>query len=92
MPAPPSNEAPLFNDKLVHFSAFSGLALLALWSYGVRYLMLAGLIAYGLATETGQAFIPSRSFEWLDFAADTAGVLLASSAYLFFLSSKRKEQ
>lgn len=63
-------------DKWSHFLAF---LLLSLWFAGLyrrqRYWLLAlGLFAFGVLIELCQSVIAYRSAEWLDLAADVAGV------------------
>jgi len=63
-------------DKWMHGIAF---ALLAIWftgqyarsSYGWIAIML---LAYGLLIELVQTFVPYRTAEWADFAADAIGI------------------
>lgn len=69
------------NDKLLHFLAFGGLALLAsriatsTMEFGG---WLLGLFFIGWAIEAIQQWIPGRSFCWRDLAANTAGILVAA--------------
>ena len=68
------------NDKLLHFGAYAGLALLA---GGVAHgpLQLAawllGLLLAGWAIELLQNLVPGRSFCWRDLAANAAGIAAA---------------
>lgn len=66
-------------DKLEHAITFAGLMLLGLFAFshrlGVAQLALC-LVAYGVAIECLQFFIPSRSFSVLDMLADSTGILL----------------
>lgn len=66
------------NDKLAHFVTFFGLMFLADFAcqqdrWRVSKPLL--LFFYGFLIECIQYFIPYRSFSWLDFIADAAGVL-----------------
>ncbi|RYF55505.1 MAG: VanZ family protein [Comamonadaceae bacterium] len=62
-------------DKVNHVLAFAVLALLGCRSYPRRAaLVLSGLLAYGGAIELLQAFTGYRAAEWLDLAADGAGL------------------
>ena len=66
-------------DKLGHLLAYG--ALMAWWSQlyvatATRLELGLIFVALGAAMELAQGFTPSRSPEWLDLAADTAGVLL----------------
>lgn len=61
-------------DKLGHFGAFFGLALLLQWATNWRALpQMAMLLLYALLIEAVQAQLPYRSAEWADLAADMAG-------------------
>jgi len=83
---------PLPNDKLLHFLAFGGLALLAgrIAENGTELaIWLMGLFLAGGAIETLQRWVPGRSFCWRDLAANTAGILSAavfSPVLLTFIS------
>ncbi|HSC75575.1 MAG TPA: VanZ family protein [Pseudomonadales bacterium] len=67
-------------DKAEHTGTFFTLMLLAALGYyekhSLQRLALL-LIAYGIAIECIQFFIPSRSFSVLDMVADSIGVLPA---------------
>jgi hypothetical protein len=72
---------PLPNDKLLHFLAYGGLALIAgrIAENGLELAMwLSGLFAVGWAVEALQRWVPGRSFCWRDLAANTAGILVAA--------------
>lgn len=63
-------------DKWLHGIAFT---LLALWFAGQyareSYWHLGvGLAAYGMLIEVMQRMVPYRTADWMDFAADLAGV------------------
>ena len=67
------------NDKLGHLAAFALLALLvhASWSHrNFDWRMILPLLAYGIAIECAQYFIPNRFFSLLDILADGTGILL----------------
>lgn len=69
------------NDKLMHFAAFGGLALLALRVARDRHdamLWLAGLLVAGWLIECLQKLVPDRSFSWPDMAANAAGIAAAA--------------
>lgn len=75
---PQYTHAAHLNDKLQHFAAFYALALLMDFSFPARRfdkMKLGFLLSYGLAIEMIQYFIPYRTFSWLDFAADTLGIM-----------------
>jgi len=76
-------------DKVSHLAAYGILGLLLMrglgysldWNYGraaVWTLIVGGL--YGAFDELHQSWIPGRSTELLDFAADFAGLMLAVAA------------
>jgi len=75
-------------DKVLHAAVYAVLALLLLAAqprqeqgYSWRQLGISALIAslYGLSDEIHQYFIPGRSPDVLDWAADSAGALIAAS-------------
>jgi VanZ family protein len=71
---------PLPNDKLLHFVAFGGLALLAgqIAQSGSEQLMwLLGLLFAGWLIEMLQNLVPGRKFCWRDMAANAAGIAVA---------------
>lgn len=78
---------PLPNDKLLHFLAYGGLAVIAghiaTTLTGYVYFLIALLIA-GFVIEILQNFVPGRKFCKRDMAANTAGILVA--ALLYFLT------
>ena len=76
-------------DKWSHFLAFAFLSFLWL-SVTIRIKKaMAFCVFYGLLIEIVQGLLPSnfnRSFELMDFLADTIGVLIG---YSFYKASKR---
>jgi len=71
------------NDKLLHFLAFGGLALLAGRLAGTPAefaLWLGGLFLVGFAIEGLQTWVPGRKFCWRDIVANTAGLACAAVA------------
>ena len=66
-------------DKLIHFSAFFVLAVLATlgWRSGGATSRILLLLGYAAATELLQHFIPGRSFSLLDWLADGLGTVSA---------------
>lgn len=75
----PANDLPTVNlwDKAEHAITFAALMLLAWTAFQHRYsqkILAFSLIAYGIAIECIQYFIPSRSFSVLDMVADSTGV------------------
>lgn len=68
------------SDKSLHAGAYAVLALLAVPAFEGRYgvATLAGaLVAWGGLLEAAQSLVPDRTPEWLDVAANAAGVALA---------------
>jgi VanZ family protein len=65
------------SDKVGHTLAYGVLTLLGLYAYP-RYTapVLAGVLVLGLALEGLQHLTPTRTFEWLDVAANGAGIVL----------------
>jgi VanZ family protein len=78
----PKVEAPGL-DKVVHVLLFGcwALALRFDWNRlrAAPFLLLAAGAIFALATEFIQLFVPLRSFDLLDMAADVAGVALAAA-------------
>lgn len=71
---------PLPHDKLLHFLAFGGLAMLAGRIADTGFELAAwslGLFIAGLAIEGLQNWVPGRKFCWRDLAANTAGISVA---------------
>jgi len=75
---------PLFphQDKLFHFLEFAGLGLVVFLnrdSWGSRPLsvMILLVLAYALADEIHQSFVPGRDCSAADLAADAAGGLFS---------------
>lgn len=76
---------PLPNDKLMHFAAYAGLSILAghIATDAVSLSWwLASLFVSGWAIEVLQKWVPGRNFCWRDFAANTAGIVLAGYVML----------
>ena len=74
-------------DKVGHFSAYAGMAVLAMMSFKGRISRLAallGAIGLGVLLEWGQSFIPGRDMSLLDGAANTLGVLAGALFFRFW--------
>lgn len=73
-----------FDDLVEHFAAYAALAFLpALHERrGAIPMILAALMAMGVALEFGQLQVQGRSFETADMAADAAGLLVGLAAGL----------
>ncbi len=73
-----------WGDIGIHFTAFTILTLLVhglRWPTGVRWPIVAALLAYGLVTESLQVFVPSRSVDWLDYLENMLGVAGGTGIY-----------
>ena len=73
------------SDKLCHFLILGGLAFVANYALGCRTVAIAGkpvllgslaVLILATAEETSQLYIPGRSFDLLDLAADALGIWL----------------
>jgi VanZ family protein len=75
-------------DKLMHFSAYFLLGALAANAFGglpVKRRFWWALVfasAYGISDEFHQSFVPGRSVDFFDWAADTAGAWCGALTYL----------
>lgn len=80
------------NDKLLHFSAFVVLALMARAAFPLApALILAVCLAlFGGFIEVVQSYLPYRSFSWLDLLADTAGVIFYFILFDWTMNLPRK--
>jgi VanZ family protein len=76
---------PLPNDKLLHFVAFGGMALMAgrLAPPGMLAAALLAVLAAGWLIEVLQKWVPGRNFCWRDMAANAAGTLAAGALLLW---------
>ncbi len=73
---------PLPNDKLLHFLAFGGMALMAgrlVHSAAHAVLALLAVFVASWAIEVLQNRVPGRKFCWRDLAANAAGILCAAA-------------
>lgn len=79
----PNSRLPrLPNDKVMHFVAFGGMALLAgrlAHGNGQTALALAAVFVASWCIEVLQKWVPGRDFCWRDLAANAAGVLCAGA-------------
>ena len=81
-------------DKSAHVFVYAVLVLLTVVAFkkqrgdirvrlrAVPYALLLGCV-YGTVLEAIQSFIPSRTFEWYDLAANMAGCLLGALLFFF---------
>lgn len=79
VPAPPRTLTTGW-DKSNHALAFASLAFAAVWALWQQprhwpRLVLA-LVAYGIAIEIAQSFLPPREADWHDVVADSVGIAL----------------
>ena len=87
-PSPVSTEGVLLGDKLLHLAGYAVLGALffraleasrprerawALWALSALF-----ATAYGASDELHQAFVPERSADMLDLAADAAGAMIGA--------------
>lgn len=85
-------------DKIVHFIFYTTSSFLWSWAllkqnasnYKLNLLLIIlGLILFGLLIEFLQDVLPTkRSFEWLDVACNTLGVLFGTTSYLVYTKFK----
>jgi VanZ family protein len=83
-------------DKIVHFTEYFVLGFLvsrAVVRYGVvnkrRFpVMIMIVVAFGVLDELHQAFIPGRTVEMLDMAADILGALTSIMLYTWLVGRK----
>ena len=80
-------------DKAAHLVEFAGLGLFLMVAFrgsmpraGLRHVLLLVLavgLAIGVLDELYQSFVPGRAVEFLDWVADTIGVVLGSALAMF---------
>ena len=88
-----------FSDKLLHAGAYAVLGLLVYRAFNAagkhtataRLVILSIVLTalYGASDEVHQYFVPSRSAEFLDFAADTIGAILGVMMALAIYTKRR---
>jgi VanZ family protein len=91
-PHPPELAGPLMWDKLDHFIAYFGLALLSTLAWGLKRSLLwlfLGLVALGGGMEILQALL-SRDAEWGDFLANDLGILAGMGLAAAYLAAPRR--
>jgi len=94
MLTPASPDLPPVHDKFAHFAAYLVLSSLPLsFCTGQRGLALVAALTLllGVAIEYAQSFVPGRSFELADIAANSVGALTgyALAAMLLLLAARR---
>lgn len=91
-PHPPELSGPLMWDKLDHFIAYFGLALLSTLAWGLKrslvWLFLA-LVALGGGLEIIQTLV-GRDGEWGDFLANDLGILAGMCGAAVYLAAPRR--
>jgi len=99
----PSIGGPVFEyrDKLMHASAYGGLAFLCLWSLLASFdgkklvsLVLTAVVlatVYGIFNEVVQSYISTRSAEFLDAVADAVGAVLGVLSYIWIRSWRKND-
>jgi VanZ family protein len=90
-PQPPSLPGPWQWDKLDHFTAYFGLALLATLGWGLRRSLvwvLLGVVAIGASLEGIQSLV-GRDAEWGDMLANTIGALAGLAVAVAYLAVPR---
>jgi len=94
---------PQVSDKLLHFGTFAVISLLLCYALGPQptthylrtriFLAVVGTALLGVAVECGQlVFAGSRSFEWLDIAANGAGAGLMGLMWWVFQFGQSQER
>ena len=74
-------------DKVGHFLAYAGMAVLALFSFAALPARLVALVAaagLGALLEWGQSSIPGRDMSWIDELANVFGLLAGAAAFRFY--------
>jgi VanZ family protein len=91
-PHPPKLAGPWIWDKLDHFTAYFGLALLATLGWGLKRslaLVYLGVVALGGMLEIIQTLV-GRDGEWGDFLANDLGALLGLALAAAYLAMPRQ--
>ena len=73
-------------DKIGHFFAYGGMAVLALLSFdarSTRLVALVGAVGLGALLEWGQSFVPGRDMSLVDGVANALGVLVGVVFFRF---------
>jgi VanZ family protein len=91
-PKPPHLQGPFLWDKLDHFTAYFGLALLASLGWGLRRSLgwiFLGVLAMGAGLEGLQALV-GRDAEWGDMLANSLGAAAGLAVAAAYLAVPRK--
>jgi VanZ family protein len=78
-------------DKLVHFGYYAVLTILLIVAAGGRGVLIAALVVIGVgaADELYQSTVPQRTADWLDFAADIVGAVVAAAVFVWLARRAR---
>ena len=93
VPATPTGASLPHIDKVGHFLAYVGLAILACLGFQGRRLrlpLLLGAVALGAALEFAQQFVPGRDLSLADGIVNAAGVLAGALAFRAFEGRVRR--
>jgi VanZ family protein len=91
-PHPPKLAGPWLWDKLDHFTAYFGLALLATLGWGLRRSLVwvfLGVVVLGGSLEIIQSLV-GRDGQWGDFFANDLGALLGAGVAVAYLAVPRR--
>jgi VanZ family protein len=91
-PQPPHLAGPFIWDKLDHFTAYFGLALLATLGWGLRWSLVwvfLAVLAVGGGLEGLQALV-GRDAEWADMLANSIGAVAGTALAMAYLAMPRK--
>ena len=80
-------------DKLGHFSIYAVMAFLIVWALGpsTKKAVFAFVMTLVIASidELGQAFVPSREVDFLDWVCSVAGAAVGAWCYLRWSTRRR---
>jgi VanZ family protein len=90
----------VLEDKVLHFIEFSILSFLLFLAFSTsgnafikkHIFILSSIvgIVYAISDEIHQSFVPGRSCEFLDFVADSLGIVLVQIVLWLYLRKKSK--
>jgi len=84
------------SDKLAHFCLYAVLGTTLAWGRSrapgaaAHVLLVAAGAIYGLSDEWHQMYVPGRTFDLLDWAADVAGVVFGYGTTVLLLGRRAK--
>lgn len=90
-PSVPMPDVVDHTDKIIHCSAFAGLALLACITLRVRRVVLAAILlaAYAAVDESTQQFV-GRNVDLFDWVADTVGIAIGCGVFTYCNRARRR--